>query len=197
MLWKVSASCCCAVVPGAWTTQQYNLTLNHNITFMFSAKTSTVLQASRHQDRVHVSSGRCGNSGLMHDVDFGSDATVDVRKRKNKRRKQKRCYDKLKWTCVDESVSVAETRLSSVVFVYLPVQDFHCAGSEWAALVGSVKLQSGYTDFEKSHRSLNRHSVELKMGFGWTLALKCKSQLKWERKGEKKVPHNTNWFLQL
>lgn len=87
MLLKISASCCCAVVPSAWKTQQYNLILKHNITFMFSAKTSTVLQASRHQDHIRVGSGGCGNFRLMQDVDFGSDAAVDVKKKLQKQNK--------------------------------------------------------------------------------------------------------------
>lgn len=132
----------------------------------------------------------------MQDEDFDWEAAVDV-KEKNKT-KQKRCYDKFKWTHVDQNREPPQRRTSLPLFlVYLPVQVLPLC-RQWVSRAGCVcESPEWLHGFEKSYRGLNRHSVELKMGFGWTIALKCKSPLKWGRRKKKDVPHGTNWFLQL
>lgn len=83
---------------------------------MFSAKTSTVLQAfSAPGITFMLALAGVGSPGLMQDVDVGFEATVEEKKTKKPPKKQ--CYDKLKWTWADETVRGAETRLSSVAFV--------------------------------------------------------------------------------
>lgn len=165
---------------------------------MFGAKTSTVLQASRHHHHIRVSSGGCGNFRLMQDVDFGSDVTVDVKKQKqHKIAKTKTVLWQIEVnTCGRNGERCGDTSLFRCFC--LPSSTRRPLCRQRASRVASVcETPEWLHGFEKSHRSLNRHSVELKMGLGWTMALKCKTSLKWERRRRRKKhqPHNANCFF--